>query len=78
MFVTAVIAGRSWEGVSKPDKASAAHFFSLFVLALVLTPHTIHCKVTLTCTVSDRHEKIRTIPRITKNLTRSLTVPTLV
>lgn len=32
-----------WEGVSKPDKASAAHFFfSLFGLALVLTLHTIH------------------------------------
>lgn len=63
MLITTVIAGRSWEGVSKPNRASTAHFFlSLFGLALVLTLHTIHCKVTFTCVLSDPREKIRTIP----------------
>lgn len=41
-------------------------FFSLFGLALVLTLHTIHCKVTFTCVLSDPREKIRTIPRLQK------------
>lgn len=66
MFTTAVIVGRSCEGVSKPDKESAAHFFSLFVLTLVLIPHTIQCKVTFTCMLSDPREEIGIIPMVTK------------
>lgn len=41
-------------------------FFSLFGLALVLTLHTIHCKVTFTCVLSGPREKIRTIPQLQK------------
>lgn len=39
-------------------------FFSLFGLAVVLALHTIHCKVTFTCVLSDPCEKIRTISRL--------------
>lgn len=51
-----------WEGVSKPDKASAPHVFFLPVW-VGLGSNPAHHSLTFTCVLPDPHQKMRTIPR---------------